>query len=68
MPKMGCQDLLALKVKLVCQVWQVPRDPREPMDSVTPLSVLTMQAWLPGPPMSKGHSVQGATPRLVLKT
>lgn len=67
MPKMGCQDLLALKVKPVCRVWLGRRDPREPLDSVTPLSVLTMQAWLRGPPMSKGHSLQGAPPDLFWK-
>lgn len=67
MPKMGCQDHLALKVKLGCPVSWAHRDLQEPMDSVTPLSALTMQAWLPGPPMSKGPSMQGASPDLFLK-
>lgn len=50
MPKMGCQDHPALREKLVCLVSRVHRDLQEPMDSVTLLSVLTMQAWLPDLP------------------
>lgn len=67
MPKMGCQDHLALKVKLGYLVSRAHRDLQEPTDSVTPLSALTMQAWLPDPPTSKGHSMQGVSPDLSLK-
>lgn len=67
MPKMGCQDHQALKVKLVCLVSRVHRDLQELTDSVTPLNVLTMQAWLPDLSTSKGHSVQGLFPDLSLK-
>lgn len=67
MPKMGYQDHLALKVKLGYLVSWAHRDLREPMDSVTSLSALTMQAWLPGPPMSKGPRIQGVSPDLFLK-
>ena len=67
MPKMGCQDHPALKAKLVCLVSWVHRDLREPTDSVTPLSALTMQAWLPDLPTSKGPSMQGVSPDLFLK-
>lgn len=67
MPKMGCQDHLALKAKLVYPVSRVHRDLREPTDSVTPLSALTMQAWLPDPLTSKGPSMQGVSPDLFLK-
>lgn len=67
MPKTGCQDHPALKVKLGSLVSWARRDLREPTGSVTPLSALTMQAWLPDPPMSKGPSVQGVSPDLFLK-
>ena len=67
MPKMGCQDHPALKAKLVCLVSWVHRDLQEPTDSVTPLSALTMQAWLPDLPTSKDPSMQGVSPDLFLK-
>ena len=67
MPKMGYQDYLALKVQLGYLVSWAHRDLQEPMDSVTPLNALTMQAWLPGLPMSKGPRIQGISLDLFLK-
>ena len=37
------------------------------MDSVILLSALTMQAWLPDLPMSKGPSMQQVSPDLFIK-
>ncbi|KAG9355467.1 hypothetical protein JZ751_000305 [Albula glossodonta] len=58
MGRMGCQGPQAFRESLETQAHRVPPGPRGPQDSVTPLSVLTMPAWLQGLSTSRGIKAQ----------